>query len=78
MTQHHLVSYDLEKDLIPIILANCNYSLTAGEHTRMEYDFIALERQIEERFIRGKPRINAEVSKILRTDPPNCFQSNYN
>jgi len=31
----------------------------------MEYDFIALARQIEERFIRGKPRINADVSKIL-------------
>ncbi|KAK2140291.1 hypothetical protein LSH36_1404g00023 [Paralvinella palmiformis] len=65
VTKHLLVSYDLEKDLLPIILANCNYSLTAGQHTRMEYDFIALARQIEERFIRGKPRINADVPLIV-------------
>ncbi|KAK2142977.1 hypothetical protein LSH36_890g00063 [Paralvinella palmiformis] len=65
VTQAHLICYDIERDLMPIIMTNCNYSLAAGQHTRMEYDFISLERQIEERFIQGRPRITPSVSLIL-------------
>jgi hypothetical protein len=53
----HLVSYHSERDLQPIILANCNYSLEFGKGTRIEYDFGMMEKQIEERFIRGRPRL---------------------
>jgi hypothetical protein len=53
----HLVSFHPDRDLQPIILANCNYSLELGKGTRIEYDFGMMEKQIEERFIRGRPRL---------------------
>ena len=63
ITQSHIVSYDLERDLMPMVLANCNYTLTAGKRMSIDYDFKGLSQQLEERFIRGRPRIVPEVSK---------------
>jgi hypothetical protein len=57
----HMVSFSQERDLEPIILANCNYSLEPGKGTNIEYDFNTMEKQIEERFIHGRPRLNYEV-----------------
>ena len=62
ITQCHVVSYDLERDLIPVILANCNYTLTPGHGLSVGYDFKGLSKQIEERFIRGRPQILPQVS----------------
>jgi hypothetical protein len=57
----HLISFSRERDLQPIVLANCNYSLEVGQGTRVEYDFETMERQVEERFIRGRPRLIYQV-----------------
>ena len=58
----HLVAYDHDKDLLPMLYAHCNYSLEIGQGTIIDYNFPALERQLVDSLIRGKPMINIEVS----------------
>ena len=61
MTSANLISFREEEDLLPLILANCNYSYSVGQSVTMEYDFINLQKQIEERFIRGRARLIPKV-----------------
>lgn len=58
VTISHLIAYDPEKDLLPLILAHCNYSLEVGKETSVQYDWAALERQLIDRFLRGRPFVD--------------------
>ncbi|XP_027055365.1 E3 ubiquitin-protein ligase RNF213-like isoform X2 [Pocillopora damicornis] len=58
VTRSHLISYDTERDLLPLVLAQCNYSLEVGRGTLVQYNWEALERQLIDRFIRGRPLID--------------------
>ncbi|XP_022783821.1 E3 ubiquitin-protein ligase rnf213-alpha-like [Stylophora pistillata] len=58
VSRSHLISYDTERDLLPVILAQCNYSLEVGRGTLVQYNWEALERQLIDRFIRGRPLID--------------------
>ena len=60
-----LIAYDYERDLLPMILASCSYSLEMGRETQLEYNWEALEKQIIDRFIRGRPQLEFEVGKFL-------------
>ena len=62
VTKAHLVAYDPDKDFLPMILANCDYSLKIGEGTLVEFNWKCLERQLVDRFIRGKPRLTSLVN----------------
>ena len=62
----HLVYFHPERDLHPIILANCNYSLEVGKGSHIEYDLRTMEKQVEERFIWGRPRLQFQVC-VLRS-----------
>ena len=62
ITKAHLVAYDPDKDFLPMILANCDYSLKIGEGTMVEFNWKCLERQLVDRFIRGKPRLTSMVN----------------
>ncbi|XP_064635715.1 E3 ubiquitin-protein ligase RNF213-like isoform X3 [Lineus longissimus] len=74
-TPAHLISYDPEKDLLPMVLAHCNYSLEIGKGTVISYDFSGIERQLEERLLRGKPKLRFEVSSIVfRGDYSNAVE----
>ncbi|XP_068134511.1 LOW QUALITY PROTEIN: E3 ubiquitin-protein ligase RNF213-like [Hyperolius riggenbachi] len=53
----HVISYEMEKDLVPIILSNCQYSLESGKETLQEIDFPKIQDQISTRLLQGKPRI---------------------
>ena len=63
VTPSQLISYDTERDLLPLILAQCNYSLEVGKGTLVQYNWDALERQLIDRFIRGRPLIEFKVSR---------------
>ena len=65
----HLIAYDTERDLLPLILAHCNYSLEVGQETSVQYDWAALERQLIDRFLRGRPFVDFKVScgKLSKT-----------
>ena len=65
VTKAHLVAYDTEKDLIPMILAHCDYSLKVGEGTVVNYNWMGLERQLVDRFIRGRSKITSLVIILL-------------
>ncbi|XP_073477176.1 E3 ubiquitin-protein ligase RNF213 isoform X2 [Aquarana catesbeiana] len=53
----HVISYELEKDLVPIILSNCQYSLESGKETLQEFDFPTIQHQLTTRLFQGKPLI---------------------
>lgn len=60
-----LIAYDYEKDLLPMMLASCSYSLEMGRETQLQYNWEALEKQIIDRLIRGRPQVEFEVSNFL-------------
>ena len=61
-TLHHLVAFDHDMDLLPLLYAHCSYSLEVGKGTAIDYNFIALERQLVTTFIAGKPMLDIGVS----------------
>ncbi|XP_052615833.1 E3 ubiquitin-protein ligase RNF213 isoform X2 [Peromyscus californicus insignis] len=57
VTDLHVISYDVERDLIPLILSNCQYQVHQGGETSQEFDLEKIQRQISSRFLQGKPRL---------------------
>ncbi|XP_067222276.1 E3 ubiquitin-protein ligase rnf213-alpha-like [Chanodichthys erythropterus] len=57
LTELHVIRYECERDLLPLILSNCQYSMECGQETLMEYDLPKIQHQIITRFLQGKPRI---------------------
>ncbi|XP_066518776.1 E3 ubiquitin-protein ligase rnf213-beta [Hoplias malabaricus] len=55
-----------EKELLPLVLAHCNYTLVKGQQTATDYDLQAAERQLSRRFLSGKPRIQTDTEKYLK------------
>ena len=53
----HVISYEVERDLIPLILSNCQYQVEQGGETLQEFD---LEKIIS-RFLQGKPRLTLKA-----------------
>ncbi|XP_026120794.1 E3 ubiquitin-protein ligase rnf213-alpha-like [Carassius auratus] len=57
LTELHVIHYEYERDLLPLILSNCQYSMECGQETLMEYDLPNIQQQIVTRFLQGKPFI---------------------
>uniref|UniRef100_A0A8C9Z470 Uncharacterized protein n=1 Tax=Sander lucioperca TaxID=283035 RepID=A0A8C9Z470_SANLU len=57
LTEQHVIHYELEKDLLPLVLSNCQYSLEHGHETISQYDLPRIQQQILIRFLQGKPLI---------------------
>uniref|UniRef100_A0A3Q2EI37 Ring finger protein 213 n=1 Tax=Cyprinodon variegatus TaxID=28743 RepID=A0A3Q2EI37_CYPVA len=57
LMEQHVICYDVEKDLLPLVLSNCQYSLERGRETLSEYDLPRIQQQILTRFLQGKPLI---------------------
>ncbi|KAG2461061.1 R213A ligase, partial [Polypterus senegalus] len=49
--------YEVERDLIPLILSNCQYTMESGQETLPEYDLPKIEQHLIHRFLMGKPFI---------------------
>ncbi|XP_052086034.1 E3 ubiquitin-protein ligase RNF213-like [Mytilus californianus] len=72
----HLISYHPDKDLLPMVFANCNYSFEVGQGTKVEYDFANLERQLLDRFLFSKSVITGieEIEMFrYRTESTNAL-----
>lgn len=54
---------DYDSKLKAVILRNCHYSLTvgSGDEADIEYNFAALEKQLLNEFVYGKPRIHNDM-----------------
>ncbi|XP_029904896.1 E3 ubiquitin-protein ligase rnf213-alpha-like [Myripristis murdjan] len=57
LTELHVIRYDVEKDLLPLVLSNCQYSMERGHETLSEYDLPRIQQHIITRFLQGKPFI---------------------
>lgn len=57
----HVISYEVERDLIPLILSNCQYHVEQGGETLQEFDLEKIQRQIVSRFLQGKPRLTLKA-----------------
>lgn len=57
----HVISYEVERDLIPLILSNCQYQVEQGGETLQEFDLEKIQRQIISRFLQGKPRLTLKA-----------------
>ncbi|XP_013922835.1 PREDICTED: E3 ubiquitin-protein ligase RNF213 [Thamnophis sirtalis] len=62
----HVISYEVEKDLIPIILSNCQYSVQKGGEALQEFDLEKIEQQVVSRFLQGKPTITLQGIPTLK------------
>ncbi|VTJ81101.1 Hypothetical predicted protein [Marmota monax] len=57
VTDLHVVSYEMERDLIPLVLSNCPYQVVQGQETLQEFDLEKIQQQISSRFLQGKPQL---------------------
>ncbi|XP_051570261.1 E3 ubiquitin-protein ligase rnf213-alpha isoform X1 [Myxocyprinus asiaticus] len=57
LTELHVIRYEYERDLLPLVLSNCQYSMERGQETLLEYDLPNIQQQILTRFLQGKPHI---------------------
>lgn len=57
LTDLHVIRYELERDLMPLVLSNTQYSIEKGQETLHEYDLSKTQQQIVSRFLLGKPLI---------------------
>jgi len=66
VTHAHLISYDPERDILPLVLANCQYTFELGKGTKIEYDFVGLERQLMDKFLFAKSHI--QIGRMLEVN----------
>ncbi|XP_060599995.1 E3 ubiquitin-protein ligase RNF213-like [Ruditapes philippinarum] len=66
VTSAHLICFDPQHDLLPLLLANCHYSFELGKGTKIEYNLTGLERQLMDRFLFSKSII--DVGRYLMID----------
>uniref|UniRef100_A0A8D3AJ76 Uncharacterized protein n=1 Tax=Scophthalmus maximus TaxID=52904 RepID=A0A8D3AJ76_SCOMX len=52
-----------ERELLPLVLAHCHYTLKKGRETDRSYDLPGIQTQLARRFFTGKPLIKAEPLK---------------
>uniref|UniRef100_A0A8C7Y3G1 RING-type E3 ubiquitin transferase n=1 Tax=Oryzias sinensis TaxID=183150 RepID=A0A8C7Y3G1_9TELE len=55
LTELHVIHYELERDVMPLVLSNTQYSIQKGQETLHEYDLLKIQQQIISRFLLGKP-----------------------
>ncbi|KAK3552318.1 hypothetical protein QTP86_010384 [Hemibagrus guttatus] len=58
LTELHVIRYEVERDLLPLVLSNCQYSMECGRETLSEYDLPQIQQQLLTRFLQGKPLIS--------------------
>ncbi|TNN23161.1 E3 ubiquitin-protein ligase rnf213-beta [Liparis tanakae] len=54
-----------ERQLLPLALAHCHYTLRRGGETDRTYDLPGIQAQLARRFLAGKPLIQADTSRYL-------------
>lgn len=58
-----------ERELLPLVLAHCHYTLKKGGETDSNYDLKGIQTQLARRFLAGKPLI-----KAVKNQSYNCMQ----
>lgn len=56
-----------ERELLPLVLSHCHYTLKKGGETSPSYDLSGIQTQLCRRFLAGKPLIQEVKTKTNRT-----------
>lgn len=67
MTSLHLISFHPTTDILPLIMANCQYTFEIDKGTRQEYIFADLENQLIDRFLFSKSLISLSPLSEVRS-----------
>ena len=70
LTEQQVIRYELDQELMPLVLANSQYSLERGRETLHEYDLAKIQQQVLTRFLQGRPIITLQVSRGRRGSTP--------
>ncbi|KAM9837888.1 LOW QUALITY PROTEIN: E3 ubiquitin-protein ligase rnf213-beta [Aulostomus maculatus] len=54
-----------ERELLPLVLAHCQYTLKKGGETDSSYDLLGIQTQLVRRYLAGKPLIQADTARFL-------------
>ncbi|XP_034715873.1 E3 ubiquitin-protein ligase rnf213-beta isoform X2 [Etheostoma cragini] len=54
-----------ERELLPLVLSHCQYTLKKGGETDSKYDLPGIQTQLARRFLAGKPLIQGDTSRYL-------------
>ncbi|XP_029311958.1 LOW QUALITY PROTEIN: E3 ubiquitin-protein ligase rnf213-beta [Cottoperca gobio] len=54
-----------ERELLPLALSHCHYTLKKGGETDSKYDLPGIQTQLARRYLAGKPLIQADTSRYL-------------
>uniref|UniRef100_A0A3B3VQK5 RING-type E3 ubiquitin transferase n=1 Tax=Poecilia latipinna TaxID=48699 RepID=A0A3B3VQK5_9TELE len=55
-----------ERELLPLVLANCNYTLQKGGQTDSSYDLQVIQTQLARRFLAGKPTLPGTLTEVCQ------------
>ncbi|XP_065676513.1 E3 ubiquitin-protein ligase rnf213-alpha-like isoform X2 [Hydra vulgaris] len=56
-----IISYEQKRDLFPLVLLNCDYSLGIGKAPKIEHNLETIQRRLYENVIFGKALIDREI-----------------
>lgn len=59
ISETQLILCNPERELLPLVLAHCHYTLKKGGETDSSYDLPGIQIQLARRFLAGKPLIQA-------------------
>ncbi|XP_033975098.1 E3 ubiquitin-protein ligase rnf213-beta isoform X3 [Trematomus bernacchii] len=65
ISETQLTLCNLERELLPLVLSHCHYTLKKGGETDSNYDLLGIQTQLARRFLAGKPIIQADTSRYL-------------
>ncbi|CAK6965023.1 E3 ubiquitin-protein ligase rnf213-beta isoform X3 [Scomber scombrus] len=65
ISETQLIQCHPERELLPLVLAHCHYTLKKGGETDSSYDLPGIQTQLVRRFMAGKPIIQADTSRFL-------------
>ncbi|CAL8282528.1 unnamed protein product [Merluccius merluccius] len=54
-----------ERQLLPLVLSHCHYTLKSGQETDSSYNLIGIQTQLACRFLAGKPLIQVDTERFL-------------
>ncbi|XP_059932798.1 E3 ubiquitin-protein ligase rnf213-alpha-like isoform X3 [Gadus macrocephalus] len=60
LTEQQVIRYELDQELMPLVLANSQYSLERGKETLHEYDLVKIQQQVLTHFLQGRPIITLQ------------------
>ena len=63
-----LISYNPDRDLLPLVYAHCDYTLTIGRETKVEYNMQGIQKHLIEKLTLGKAEIVIQIEEFVYTD----------